>query len=415
MAQRVPAWQRLGLKLKSAGSATETLSTPTGAPNAPNASFQRDNFESPKRKFQNAGDSPAGRPALKKSRTDDRDFGTPPQRPKSVSFAQGSDPTGQAAAASKKAKSTPKKKKGPKAPVPQGPVAPPDLAVPLDYLRRWKASRESWKFNKNHQTQLINHAFNPTLLPASDIETFYDYVSDIKGYIKTRLLEAAKNITTADMEDKKDHFPQGTTDVEAKEKQYEEIMSVILQRSESASKRKAFNELDYAGNGVDPAVAQRVAKRMRAEIVLEELSSDSDESEATTTTTTTATGEKEADERESSLAKEVSEEPDDAGKRLKLNDGTTRPVKRVRASKRRGADQDSSSSESDSDSDSDSESSDDDEESDSDSSDSSDSSDDSDDEMDVDGGATRNEEDTSSSSSSSSDDDADDDEDSDSD
>lgn len=406
--QRVPAWKRLGLKLKPAEPQADTLSTPA-APQWPDATFQRDSVDSPKRKREHFGDSNSARPSLKKSKTDDRQFGTPLRRQKSVTFAEGPDATKQAAPGPKKAKATPKKKKGPKTPKPEAPASPPDLTVPLEYLRLWKTSRDAWKFNKNHQAHLISHAFDSSLVPAADIDTFYEYIGELKGYARTRLLETAKKMCTEDMDNERDHFPAGTTDIESKKKQYEEIMSTVLRPSQPEPKRKRFREADFAtSRDVDPEVARRVAKRMRAEIVAEELNSESDESEATGVSNVATASEK-GSEKDAS-GNEAAGEPD-VGKRVKLNDGTTRPVKRVRASKRRGADLDDSSSDSsDSDSDSDSESNDGSDSSDDSSTDSSGSSDD---EMDID--SRPNDQETSSSSSSSSDEDEDSDEDSDSD
>lgn len=392
--QRVPAWKRLGLKLKPADPQAEALNAPTAPPRS-SAPAQRNDFDSPKRKRQPFGDSQGAKPSLKKPRTDDRQYDTPLRRQKSVSFAEGGDSGRPAAPEPKKAKSGPKKKKGPKSNQPQAPPAPPDLTVALDYLRRWKTSRDTWKFNKNHQTHLINNVFDPTLVPAADVDTFYEYISDLKGHIRIRFAESARKVCAEDMDEEKEHFPAGATDLESKKRQYEEIMTNLLRPSQSGSKRKHFNEAEFStSKDAEPEVARRVAKRMRAEIIAEELGTESDVSE-TTASSNTATASEEASR------KEASEEPE-VDKRVKLNDGTTRPAKRVRASKRRGADLDDSSSES-SDSDSDSDS-DDGSGSGSDSDSSSDSSDDSDDEM-ADAGA--NGKDTSSSSSSSSSDDSD--------
>ena len=408
--QRVPAWKRLGLKLRSAEPQAETLSTPS-APQRPDAAFQSSHtFDSPKRKRDQFGDAAAARPLLKKPKQDTRPTDTTLRRQKSVSFAEVTASAKKTNSEQKKAKAAPKKKKSPKTPKPEAAASPPDLTGPLEYLRLWKTSRTSWKFNKNHQAHLISHAFDLTLFPSADIGTFYEYIRELKGYARTRLLETAKIICTEDMDDGRDHFPAGTADVESKKKQYEEIMSNILRRSQAEPKRKFFNELDYTtSRDVHPEVAHRLAKRMRAEVVSEELSNESDGAEEAGESTVSSTTDK-----EQTPPNEASGEPD-AGKRLKLNDGTTRPIKRVRASKRRGADLDDSSSESsDSDSDDDSDASDD-SSSGSGSSDdsSSDSSDDSDDEMDVD--SRPDDQDTSSSSSSSSDEDEDEDEDSDSD
>ncbi|MBE3046213.1 DUF2373 domain-containing protein, partial [Candidatus Bathyarchaeota archaeon] len=260
MAARVPAWKKLGLKLKS-DPQSDAPSTPA-APQRPAASFQRDAYDSPKRKREQF-DSPA---AWKKPKTDDRQAGPPLHRQRSVTFANGTDSN--ATPVQKKAKSAPKQKK-PKGPKNTEPPPPPDLTVPLEYLRLWKTSRDSWKFNKIHQAHLISHAFDPSLLPAADIDTFFDYIGELKGYAKTRMVETAKNICTEDMDEEKDHFPAGTSEVESKKKQYEEIMS-NLERKKSESKRKHFREVDFTSRDVDPEVARRVAKRMRAEIVVEE-------------------------------------------------------------------------------------------------------------------------------------------------
>ncbi|KAL2107096.1 hypothetical protein VUR80DRAFT_5694 [Thermomyces stellatus] len=405
-AQRVPAWKRLGLKLKSAEPQTNTLYAPT-APQQTDVTSRKDSFDSPKRKRDHFGDSDAPKPSLKKPKADDRQIGTPLPKQKSVTFSEGIDTAKEVAGKPKKAKPASKKKKGPKTPKPQAPASPPDLTGPLEYLRLWKTSRDRWKFNKNNQAHLISHAFDSSLVPAADIDTFYDYIRDLKGYARTRLLEAAKNICTEDMDDERDHFPAGTTDVESKKKQYEEIVSNILRWSQTEPKRRHFREADLtASSDVDPEVARRVAKRMRAEIVAEELGSESDGSEMTGDSNVVTTREKEPS------GNEAAEEPE-VGKKMKLNDGTTRPVKRVRASKRRGADLDDSSSESsDSDSDSDSDSNDEADSGSSGSSDSStDSSDDSDDEVDVD--SRPNDQETSSSSSSSDEEDSDEDSDSD--
>lgn len=403
---RVPAWKRLGLKLKAPASQSEPSVTPSTISTSGSHFRSSDEVDSSKRKRQPYNDTPAARPSLKKPRTDDRQFNSSPlARQKSVTFASEASSDKQQAPVAKRTDKAPAKKKKkpakkPKAPKPQPPAPPPDLTGALDYLRRWKTSRDTWKFNKNHQTQLINHVFDSTLVPAADIGIFYEYIRDLKGYIRTRLVETAKDIQASDMEKGKDNFPSGTSDVELKEEQYQQIMSGLLHHGSPTSKRKRFDEMEFTQENTDAVIARRVAKRMRAEMIVDELSS-SDSDESTITTTTTSTTEKEP------APKDLMDESDDSEKRVKLNDGATRPAKRIRASKRRGADLDDDSSSSDSSSEDESE-----EESDEDSSSESssssgkssgdDDSDDSDDNMELDA-----EQDTSSSSSSSSSDESD--------
>ena len=341
-ANRVPAWKRLGLKLKSPGSQSEPLSIPNTFSNSVTPSRPSDEVDSSKRKRQPYIDPQTAKPSLKKSRTDDGQFNSPLTRQKSVTFAGESTPDQKPATPAKKADKAPPKKnkkkpaKTHKETKPQPPAVIPNLTGALDYLRRWKTSRDSWKFNKNHQTQLIHHVFDPTLFPASDIDTFYEYIRDLKGYIRTRLKETAKEVQASDMDKGKDNFPAGTSDADLKEEEYQKIMSRLLRSDSASSKRKRFDEMEFVREN-EAVISQRVVKRMRAEMIMDELSnSDSDESAITTTTNSTTENEQ--------SNQEAMDESDDADKRAKLNDGTTRPAKRIRASKRRGADVDDSSS-----------------------------------------------------------------------
>ena len=182
-------------------------------------------------------------------------------------------------------------------------------------------------------------------------------------------------------------------DIETRQTEYENTVTEFLQRTSSDGKR-SFDEVQYVLRTVDEEMQRRVVKRMRAEMVLEELS----DGEGTVASTSSAT----ATENEASVA--PADGASEGDKRIKLNDGSQQRVKRRRKI-RTGAVDDESSSNSDSKSDSDSES-------DSDGSSESSSSDDSDDdELEVMQAQTELE--TSSSSSSSSDASSDSEEDSD--
>ncbi|CAI4215416.1 unnamed protein product [Parascedosporium putredinis] len=270
-ASRVPAWKRLGLKLKSPASQSEPSSTPSTISNTatPTLSTLNGNVRRVRSFFQQDGQVPGQEEEQEEA----------PKDPKKEASSQ---PTATA----------------------------PDLTGAIQYLQRWKSSRDTWKFNKNHQTQLINHAFNPSLVPTADVGAFFEYIRDLKGHIRTRLRDTAKEIQASDMEGGKDHFPAGTPD--------------------------RFDERQFLQEH-EAAMAQRVVKRMRAEMVIDELNnSDSDE---TIMTSTTASG------ADSDPPKpETVEATDDAEQPAKPADGATRPAKRIRASKRRGADLDDSSS-----------------------------------------------------------------------
>lgn len=403
----VPAWKRLGLKLKGAstdGSPVSTVSqtTTTSAPLAARPSYRQqqpntnsggqygyDNGTPFNKRKQFSGSYAA--PDNKRPRRDDSDF-TPSKR---VSFTQDTK------------KAAPKKPKKKKVPKPQAPKQPFDFTPVVEYLRTWHKARDSWKFNKNHQTLLIKHLYDSDAIPSSDIDTFYLYISDIKGASRQRLVEQAKQVIRKDMEDGINGFLQGTKAPEDKQKQYEELLAELLnQKAEikdgstsNGNGKRSFDEADFVSRTMDKNVQQRLVKRMRAEMIVDSLeSSDSGES-----TDMSATGTTNASS--SRVKVPVADGAPDNGK-----EGPK--LKTKRRNKLRTAGSDSSSDSDSSSSDSDSDSSDSDSDSDgaatgsagSSSSSSSDS--DSDEDMDTAGGPADGN-DSSSSSSSSSDSEAD--------
>lgn len=354
----VPAWKRLGLKLKGAnsdGSPATTVSQPTTTTSSapPSARFAHHQDRS---SFNANG--PYGTPAFnkrkqfpsssypasdnKRPRWDDSDF-TPSK--KSVSFSQDTKK-----AAPKKPK--PAKKK--KAPKPQPKPQPHDLTPSLEYLRTWHKARDAWKFNKNHQTLLLKYMYKAEALPAADINAFYLYINDIKGGSRARLIEQAEEVRKKDMEAGAKGFPEGTKGAEEKQGQYEEMLPDLLKEkdeakdggSSSGAPKRSFDEVEFALRTVDKDVQQRLIKRMRAEMVIDVLKSSGgeDDTAAPSASTTNAT---------SSRVKV----PVLNGADAKAVGAEGMKQKTKRRKKLRTADTDSSSSESESSSDSDSDSS----------------------------------------------------------
>lgn len=291
----VPAWKRLGLKLKGASSDGSPVSAPpqpTSSSAPPAARFghhqQQPNlngggsYGTPgfnKRK-QFSGSYPSF--DSKRPRRDDSDL-TPSR--KSVSFSQDTK------------RAAPKKPKIKKPPKQQLPKKPFDFTPVLEYLRTWHKARDSWKFNKNHQTLLIKHLYSSDAIPASDIDAFYLYIQEIKGGSRKRLVEQAEEIRKKDMEAGPKGFPDGTKSPEEKQKQYEEMLSELLKKkaetketgkSLNGTGKRGFDEVEFVLLTVDKEVQQRVVKRMRAETIIDELeSSDSEESTAVSTSSST--------------------------------------------------------------------------------------------------------------------------------
>ncbi|KAK4219753.1 hypothetical protein QBC37DRAFT_409685 [Rhypophila decipiens] len=399
-AQRVPAWKRLGLKLKGPAAGEDTVSAPSSgnATGHPTQASQQRNVQNPmtaspasalKRKQQAPLQTPS-----KKIRLDEQPPASAPstlKRQKSVTFTE--DTKEVAKAEKEKKPKQPKKKKEPKKQKKKNEAPQSDFSLEpaLAYLRQWHTDRQSWKFNKNHQTLLIKYLFDPEKIPSADISTFYLYIRDLKGFVRTRLRETAQEIKKQDMEQGAEAFPASTKNKETKQKEYEAALSDFIKTQQqlqqlrqqneggasvtNANGKRTFDEVELVIRIANPEVKQRLLKRMRAEMVLDELSDSESTMSTDTTMTTTSTTSSTAD-------KQIANGDDAVAKRpapVKLNDGSTQPAKRRRLRSIRTEVRDDESS---SDSDSDDESG------------SSDSSDDDDDEK------SGDEEDSSSSSSS---------------
>ncbi|KAI8625714.1 hypothetical protein F5Y19DRAFT_241903 [Xylariaceae sp. FL1651] len=422
-AQRVPAWKRLGLKLKPASEAQSqdaTLHPTTTTSTAPATSLVPNNRapfggSTPNAKRKASGGAPALDHSTKRAKRDNWQDHTAShqtkqtlKKAKSVTFsADTAEPrspaakvNGAAVAKSKKQKQTSTKDAPPAPTKPTKKSAPVNLEPALAYLRTWHTSRETWKFNKNHQTKLLEQVFadaDETTIPAADISVFYEYIRGLQGSVRTRLRELANGIKAQDMEQGASGFAAANKKemAERKQKEYEEVINAFLGQARTPEKRR-FNEVDYVLRTTDMEMQRRVVKRMRAEMVLDELS-EGDDSETTETTATTTSAESASTEKGGSAEKTGGQVAVDGDKRLKLNEGSQQRVKRKRKLRTAAVEDDTSSeSESESESGSDTSSS----GSSSSSSSSSEESDDDDDEPAV--GPRRNEVETSSSSSSSS-------------
>ncbi|VBB76466.1 Putative protein of unknown function [Podospora comata] len=352
MSARVPAWKRLGLKLKGASDESPVLSS-TG-PNANSASQVNGSPVSALKRKQPLYQSPANsynsnsyaQTPNKRFRADEQ---TPGSQRKSVSFTADTKKT-----SVEPAKKKAKKKKAKK---PAQPIAKPEtnLEPSLDYLRQWHTARDSWKFNKNHQTLLMKYLFDGDKIPSADIPIFYQYISDLKGGVRTRLRETAVEIKKKDMEQGVSAFPADTKDKATKQTEYEEVISRFLEDLQqhqkqrqstgtNANGKRPLEEVQYVIRTVDPLVKQRALRRIRAEIVAVELASDSEES----TTTSTAA----ASTITSSSSSSSGQENAVADKRTRSDDDSHQPAKKRRLRKVRNISDDESSSSSESESDS---------------------------------------------------------------
>ena len=178
------------------------------------------------------------------------------------------------------------------------PSPAPNLDVALNYLRTWKSNRNKWKFNKNHQTNLLRHMFSPpdpactskTTIPAADVPALIDYIRNIKGFVRTRLRQAAQDVKDADMAPYSHTytgFPEGTHDVGARQTEYDDLARKLLNQPKSPNVKNPPVSFDFSEpefhrthSGTSTLVARRFVRRMRAEMVLDSIGSESDSSVA---------------------------------------------------------------------------------------------------------------------------------------
>ncbi|ROV98799.1 hypothetical protein VPNG_08418 [Cytospora leucostoma] len=283
----VPAWKRLGLKLKGASSdgSPTTTTTPVAQPNANTYSAPAGRFAQQQPNSTNAQYGSTGfkrkqfPPSSSYPTSDNKRPRWDDSNKKSVSFSEDTKKP-----APKKSK--PKQKKAPK---PQAVKQPHDLTPSLEYLRTWDKARDSWKFNKNHQTLLLKNLYNADAIPAQDIDTFYLYIRDIKGASRQRLIDEAEEIRKKDMADGSKAFPEGTKGTEEKQQQYDEVLASLLQSQadikdsgDGANAKRSFDELSLVDRTKDKEVQNRLVKRLRAETVIKELQNSEDGESAAT-------------------------------------------------------------------------------------------------------------------------------------
>ncbi|KAI6781725.1 uncharacterized protein J7T54_003991 [Emericellopsis cladophorae] len=362
-AQRVPAWKRLGLALKQSGNSSAT-GAPASEPAYGNSALVGHPGGSTGHKRK--GEAPPsshgdGSSPLKKARRDEKSTSSIIQNDatpsstnkpkKSVKFGDTpskNDATDKQQTPSKKNKpDTPKKSKGPAKKNKTPPTT--DVKPALEYLRQWNTSRESWKFNKNHQSTLIKHIFEPNVIPTSDIDTLVEYLSDLKGFVRTRLRETAMEVQMQDVADGSAGFGEDVMDVDDKQETYDAILADIFRRKrEQSGKRKYYNEAQFVSDNQDgEVIMRRLVKRMRAEMIIDELS---DDGEATDSTSTTTSSSKTITNSDTNATVTTSSEKEQQEAPKKLAETTSRRRrKKLRTMQEDSSSSDSSSSEEESD------------------------------------------------------------------
>lgn len=167
---------------------------------------------------------------------------------------------------------------------PAKPVKPPKIpkgqkpkpfAPALDYLKTFHEAKEHWKFNKINQTLILKHAFDTTLIPSEYNTALIAYIAGLKGLGRIHLRDRALEIRDADVEEGITGFPETMDDRERKQQEYEAAVAeyVATCMAENLDENVGLEEGIIMGLNPNQAMKSRMEKRMRIEKILQTLAS----------------------------------------------------------------------------------------------------------------------------------------------
>ncbi|KAK2625055.1 hypothetical protein QTJ16_005424 [Diplocarpon rosae] len=149
----------------------------------------------------------------------------------------------------------------------------------LQYLRQYYESRDHWKFNKNHQNHLLKHAFNIDVVPSDHADFLIEYIKGLQGGVRTRLRDSALEYKVKDQKDGVAGFPDTMSQPEKRQREYEIAVQEYITTLAAA---EAGEEVGYEEgillNLPDKDMRSRVAKRIRTERILATLAATPDRS-----------------------------------------------------------------------------------------------------------------------------------------
>jgi hypothetical protein len=140
-----------------------------------------------------------------------------------------------------------------------------ESAAYLDYLTRYHTSRETWKFNKATQSNLLRDALNIFRIPVAYSPALKEYITGLQGAAaRDRLHEAATAVQKEESEDE-DEDMESMDDREARKAAHDDALRQRLDQT------KRFLE---EGNQLPDAAAPEPKRRLthqRAQEILEAL------------------------------------------------------------------------------------------------------------------------------------------------
>ncbi|MCJ1224090.1 hypothetical protein MMC12_000733 [Toensbergia leucococca] len=130
----------------------------------------------------------------------------------------------------------------------------------LSYLTTHHTDPQSWKFSKNHQTHLLKHLFSPTHIPPPHNQALHSYLLGLRGLsARARLRATALEIRKRDEEE-----VAGMESPDLRRRYYEQAVGVFREKLRQGEwAREEEGELE-----VEEEWKERVERRRRAEVVL---------------------------------------------------------------------------------------------------------------------------------------------------
>jgi hypothetical protein len=309
----VPAWKRLGLKLKNSQPTNEEAVSPVVNQLSSSAS------ESKKRKATEIdGGSPASQDQAaaaasrsENARPETQTNGRPLKRKKSVAFADGTknedgdsneklledyvaqqeggegqfsksevaqftapqkvhpanEPSTKINGVANEGKKEKKKKERTQKSASDGSLKQDPAYV--TYLKEYRSARSSWKFNKSHQIKLLNNLYNTYWLPLELDDTISSYLSGLQGEaVRKRVEETAEKVIkdTDGLESADEIMPGRTNLNQAREK----ALKAQLKQTKSNLRNQEAAEHAYSDEH-----QEKLRKRKRAALVLQSLRAQS--------------------------------------------------------------------------------------------------------------------------------------------
>jgi len=137
----------------------------------------------------------------------------------------------------------------------------------LSYLSHYHRARETWKFQKNRETNLFKHLYSLEHVPAQYNTSLLVYIQGLKGdAAKQRMSDAARDVIKADMDLDK---PKDDEAEESTNPGYLEAVNAFRERLTEGSDDLDTPDVEEGLNG---DAQKRLPKRQRAELVFFALS-----------------------------------------------------------------------------------------------------------------------------------------------